>query len=215
MKVNNKGFTLIELMAVFVVLGVLMAVTIPNIVGIRTANRQQTYSQDAKKFKNSVEYRFRGDNTIEKPENENECIIANLKYVAGSEYDNPPYGGVYLMDYSYVIMVKKNKRYQYYVQLVEGVKYNPGGVNDDAKFCAEEGCRGINLDLVTNLDGEKYQDEIDEFTSITSFATGLGNIKEMATEEQLVTFYATLANSIKDEDGNKICNSIKKVYYEG
>lgn len=211
---NNKGFTLIELMAVFVVLGVLLGVTIPNIVGITTANKQQTYADDAKKFKNAVEYRFRGDSTIEKPTNNNDCIIANLKYVAGSEYDNPPYGGVYLMDYSYVIMAKKNNEYKYYVQLVEGIKPNPSGANDNAKYCQEEGCRGIKLDLITKLDGEKYQNEIDEATSISYFTPSLADIKTKTTEAQLTAYYATLANTIKDEDGNKVCNVVKRVYYE-
>lgn len=213
MLMNNKGFTLIELMAVFVVLGVLMAVTIPNIVGITTANKQQTYAEDAKKFKNAVEYRFRGDSTIAKPQNNGDCIIANLKYVAGSEYDNPPYGGVYAMDYSYVIMAKKGNEYKYYVQLVEGVKYNPAGANDNAKYCQQEGCRGIKLDLITKLSGEKYQDEIDEATSISSFTPGLGDIKSKTTEAQLAAYYATLANNIKDEDGNKVCTTVKRVYY--
>lgn len=195
---NNKGYTLVELLAVFVVLGVLLAVTIPNIVGITTANRAQTYADDAKKFKNAVEYRFRGDSTIEKPQNEGDCIIANLKYVAGNEYENPPYGGEYLMDYSYVIMAKKDRQYKYYVQLIEKLPEN-------------EGYRGIKLDLITSLDGEKYQNEIDESVDVAVFQPNLSRINDFAAN--LNTYYTELAGNIKDEYGTKLCNVVKMVYY--
>lgn len=211
---NNKGFTLVELLAVFVVLGVLMAVTIPNIVGITTANKLQTYAEDAKKFKNSVEYSFRGDSTIEKPSANNECIIANLKYVAGSEFDNPPYGGKYMMNYSYVIMTKINKQYKYYVQLVEEL---PDG----------EGYRGIKLKEYSRLDGEKYQNEIDEEVDLIKFApemssTGIkiseGTSSDFLTPKPVTaSFNPMLTGSgeeLFDDKGGLICNVIKRVYFE-
>lgn len=198
---NNKGFTLIELMAVFVVLGVLMSVTIANIVGITTANKQQAYAEDAKKFKNSVEYRFRGDSTIEKPKNNNECIVANLKYIAGSEFDDAPYGGTYDMNRSYVIMTKKNNEYKYYVQLVEKIP--------------EGGYRGIKLDLINNLEGTKYQTEIDESTDIGNFSPDLSEIKGATTSDQLASYYSRLSGILSDEDGNKVCNVVNHVYYSG
>lgn len=199
---NDKGFTLVELMAVFVVLSVLMGVTIANIVGITTANRQQTYAEDAKKFKNSVEYRFRGDSTILKPQNNGECIVANLKYVAGSEFDSPPYGGVYDMNRSYVIMAKKNDEYKYYVQLVERIE--------------GEGYRGFRLDLVDNLQGEKYINEIDEFTDINKFKPDLSAIKSKTTPSAITAYYNELLGQFLDEDDNsRICSVVKSVYYDG
>lgn len=197
---NEKGFTLVELMAVFVVLGVLMGVTIANIVGITTANKQQAYAEDAKKFSNDVEYRFRGDSTIEKPKYNGECLIANLKYVAGSEFDEPPYGGVYDMDNSYVVMLKKDNEYKYYVQLIERID--------------GEGFRGIRLDNVNSLTGDKYQNEIDEATVIGDFAKGLGEIKSKSPTE-LPAYYTTLAGQIKAEDTTTaLCTKILHVYYE-
>ena len=212
MNLNSKGYTLIELLAVFVILGVLMAVTIPNIVGITEANKLQTYAEDAKKFKNTVEYRFRGDSTIEKPQNNGECIIANLKYVAGSEYDNPPYGGQYMMDQSYVIMVKDAKQYKYYVQLVEDLD-------------GDEGYRGVGLKDATLLDGEKYQDEIDEATNLSStsspFGPSLSAIAGASTEAEVTTVLTNLAPQIKgkkitspDNTLEQICTTIKTIYYE-
>ena len=40
MKLKNRGFTLVELLAMLVVLGILMAVTIPNITGILNQSKE-------------------------------------------------------------------------------------------------------------------------------------------------------------------------------
>lgn len=205
---NNKGFTLVELLAVLIILGVILGVTIPNIVGITTANKLQAYAEDAKKFKSTVEYRFRGDSTIDKPQSNNECIVANLKYVAGNEYDNPPYGGKYLMDQSYVVMAKINNEYKYYVQLIEDLP-------------EDEGYRGIRLDLSTKLDGTKYQDEIDEETSLDSFSLSLGDIVGITDDAAMTTYLNNLKTNIQIEvEGSEdaaarfICSSgVKRVYY--
>lgn len=148
MKLNNKGFTLIELLATMLVLGILMAMVIPNIIGISTQNKIATYAEDAKRFKNSVEYMLRSDSTLIRPKENGECVIVNLKYVNGSDadFDNPPYGGKYDMNSSYVVMSKEDKRYKYYVQLIEDL---PGN----------DGMRGIKLIEATRLDGDGYLDD--------------------------------------------------------
>ena len=155
---NNKGYTLVELLATMTILGVLLAVTIPNISGISTQNKMTAYAEDAKKFKNTAEYMFRGDDTVIKPQEDKHCIMINLRYVHGSDYDNPPYGGAYDMDNSFVVMVKYNKRYMYYVQLVE--KFTSDGVDN---------YRGVSLREYSELEGGKYLDCISEGVDMTPF----------------------------------------------
>ncbi len=163
MKLDEKGFTLIELMAVVVILGIIMVMTIPNIIGITNQNRITNYAEDAKKFKNSAEYMFRGDDTIEKPKQNGQCVMVNLKYLHNSEFDSPPYGGEYLMDYSYVIMKKENNRYVYYVQLLEKL---PDGA----------GYKGFNLIEASQLEGNDYFDLLAEKTSLSGYLKMTGGM---------------------------------------
>ena len=155
---NNKGFTLIELLGVMVILGMVMAVIIPNVSGISTQNKITTYAEDAKKFKSTVEYMLRGDDTVLKPKINNHCVLVDLKYVHGSEYDNPPYGGEYLMDKSFVLMTKVNNRYVYFIQLIE--KYNSDGTYY---------YKGFKLMEYSNLESTNYLNWLTESTSSSSF----------------------------------------------
>lgn len=218
---NNKGFTLIELLAVFVVLGVLLGVTIPNIIGITEANKIQTYADDAKRFKNAVEYAFRGDDTIILPKEAGDCIIANLNYVAGSEFNKPPYGGKYLTDRSVVVMrmvkVKEdgtiladsastgyNLTYKYYVQLIE----------EFSQANNTKGYRGIHLKDYQKLEGDKYLDQISESTSVNDFAKALEGYSAVTDATAMTTYLTNLKNNMKEQGkSTSLCNKIMAVYY--
>lgn len=41
---NNKGFTLMEILAVLVIMGVILAILIPSITGVRSRGEKQKYS---------------------------------------------------------------------------------------------------------------------------------------------------------------------------
>ena len=157
---NNRGYTLVELLATMIILGVLLAVTIPNISGISTQNKMTAYAEDAKKFKSTAEYMFRGDSTVKKPEVNKHCVIVNLKYVHGNDFDNPPYGGQYDMNNSFVVMVKKDNRYKYYVQLVEKFSVDGG-----------DNFRGFSLIEYEKLEGSKYLDQVSEGENMNPFVT--------------------------------------------
>ena len=218
---NNKGFTLIELLAVFVILGVLLGTTIPNIIGITEANKIQTYADDSKRFKNAVEYAFRGDDSIVLPIEAGDCIIANLNYVAGSEFNKPPYGGKYLTDRSIVVMrmvkVKDdgtiladnatsnfNYTYKYYVQLVE--EYTQGN--------GVKGYRGVHLKDFQKLEGDKYLNEISEYLSEDDFAKGLNGYSAITDATAMTTYLTNLKNNMKEQGkSTALCNKIMAVYY--
>lgn len=105
---NKKGFTLIELLATLVILGIIMAVAVPNVVGILTKNRNSTYVEDAKKLATTAEYKYRSNNTESKT-----CYT--LGELDSNEFENPPYDGEYLEKESYVEIESG----VYYVTLVE------------------------------------------------------------------------------------------------
>ena len=194
---NNKGYTLVELLATMVILGILMAVTIPNISGISTQNKITKYAEDAKKFKNTAEYMFRGDDTVVKPVNNKECLIVNLRYVHGNEYDDPPYGGSYDMDNSVVVMVKSNRRYEYYVQLVE--KFTADGVDN---------YRGFSLLKYSELESDTYLDKLSEGVNLTPFV----NITNWGSESSILGARRTSPSS-KTLKNIAVCDDIIGIYH--
>jgi type IV pilus assembly protein PilA len=50
MRINNKGFTLVELLAVLVIIALIGAIAIPNVISIADNNRKDLMLQDAMKF---------------------------------------------------------------------------------------------------------------------------------------------------------------------
>lgn len=187
-KLNNKGYTLVELLAAMIIIGVVMGVTIPNITGIAAQNKITAYAEDAKKFKNAVEYAIRGDDTVKKPVSNGQCVIANLRYIHGSDFDTAPNGGKYLMDKSFVVMVKKDNRYYYYVQLVE--EYSVSGSNN---------YKGYKLVEYADLEGDAYLDKMTEGVSISSFV----NIDFTAEKDVIKSL---LPSSVG-------CSTLVEVYY--
>ena len=49
-KINKRGFTLIELLAAMVILGMIMAIAVPNVIGILNNSRNRTDVEDAKRL---------------------------------------------------------------------------------------------------------------------------------------------------------------------
>lgn len=176
-KLNKRGFTLVELLATMVILGILMAVAVPNVVGVLTTNRNKTYVADAKKLVTQAEYKLRSSTSVVKPE-KNHCVIMALNYLDNNEFENPPYGGEYNKYQSYVIIKKTTSgSYDYYVQLDEDISAkatkegNEGKKKEDYSGVAD---RGIDLvkkedlynkqasELVVNITGKykiKYKDD--------------------------------------------------------
>ena len=115
---NSKGFTLVELIGSMVILGLLMLVVVPNVVGLMQSNRETVYMEDAKKLANIAKSKV-SNHKLEFLGN-NQCTFLGMGYLENSEFDNPPNGGCYDVNSSFVIVKKNNQNeYEYYVQLVE------------------------------------------------------------------------------------------------
>ena len=69
MNKNNKGFTLVELLAVIIILGIILAIAIPNIQNIIQQTRQKAYEAQIELFKEGVKkYVALYFNEIDNPE---------------------------------------------------------------------------------------------------------------------------------------------------
>lgn len=119
MRLNRKGFTLVELLAMLVVLGILMAVTVPNMSGILGSQKTNVLKEDVSKMVDSAKIKVASDNNIKKPKN-GKCLVFTLKYLdSNDDFKSGPNGKAYDMYGSFVIVKRDGSRYKYYVRLAE------------------------------------------------------------------------------------------------
>lgn len=154
---RKNGFTLIELLASLTILGLLMIVTVPNIVGILSQNRERIYNEDAKKMISTAKYKLAGtSNGVVKPAL-NECVVMSLGFLDNGEYDNPPNEGEYLREQSYVVIKKvagstsETYRYDFYVRLVEKFDGSLNGIDYSKESDVEKGVDTKKLNSISDV----------------------------------------------------------------
>ncbi len=121
-EMNNRGFTLVELLGSMVILGLLMLIVVPNVVGLLNSNKETVYVEDAKKLVNIAKTKATMKKDFSMPTAARPCVLLGLGYLDNSEFDTPPNGGCYDVNRSYVIIKLEDSQYKYYVQLVEYYK---------------------------------------------------------------------------------------------
>ncbi len=141
---NNRAFTLVELLAVLVVLGILMLIAVPNVLSIMDRNKKDLYISDATKMKTMAEYAIRTNTNIPLPEN-NEIMVLPLSSIDNGDMENDPEGRPYSKTDSYIAIIKVDGFDEYWVNLV--------GVNENSN-------RGIRLTKVDNLKSDNRFDLI-------------------------------------------------------
>ncbi len=112
MKLNKMGFTLVELLAAMVILGILMGVAIPNVIGVVNRQKNSAYIEDAKRMVIRARTTFSSNTNIDKESGT--CFT--LRYLDNGDFDEPPNGGAYLRKLSYV---RFNTPNEYTVTLIE------------------------------------------------------------------------------------------------
>ena len=124
---NDKGFTLVELLATLAILAIIMGIAIPNVLSTLEKNRKTTYIEDAKKLVTLAEYEFNKDEDLNV---DSGCVRINLSYLDKTDLEKGPNDGPYDPTNSYVIINydSTNNKYTYDVQLVENVGSNTKGI---------------------------------------------------------------------------------------
>ena len=183
MKKSNKGFTMVELLAAVVILGLLAALAIPLIMSLMDNSRNKIYISDAKKLVAQAEYKLKANNSsLELPDEDN-CIVVSLVYLNSSIFNNPPNGGTYLKENSFVVIKNiGNNKYEYSVMLVE--KYNKNGY------------RGVELISDTTLNSSDANRHVVNFKS--SDLIEVSNIQKSYINQKLGTGDGDYINEIEE-----------------
>ncbi len=150
---GRKGFTIIELLATITILSMIMLVAVPNIMSTLDKSKRRTYVEDAKKMITLAEYKFRANTTIEAPSGVKASAFP-LSSMDLTDFSDGPEGGSYDVQSSYVIMINKNNKYDYYVTLVE--RY---GATNSYKY------RGVSLKSRDDLLKQDAINDVIDFSS--------------------------------------------------
>jgi len=149
---NNKGFTLVEVLAMLVVLALLMAITIPNITGILSNQRLNVIRNDARTMVETAKVKVAKNENIKKPTS-GKCLVFSLDYLNDNDnINNGPNGGTYDKYESFVIYTRSGSQYKYYVRLIEkNSNYNYGIELEDINNITEN--KSSNIKKITSLIG--------------------------------------------------------------
>lgn len=116
---SKKGFTLVELLAMLVVLGVLMAVTVPNITGILSQSKNNILKDDVTKMVDTAKMKMATDESVKKPK-KGYCIVFTLNNLnINDDFKSGPNGEPYDKYNSFVVVRRIDNNYKYYVTLLE------------------------------------------------------------------------------------------------
>lgn len=164
MKRNKQGFTLVELLAAIVILGILMAFALPTIVNLMSNSKDKLYIDAAEKLIAQAEYKMHASsNEIEKPEIGN-AIVMSLVYLNNSDFDNPPGNGEFLKEASFVVVKNTDTGLEYSATVVEKVKkggYRGVKLAKDSELAR----KGANKYVYTPTETEIICVEVTEKTS--------------------------------------------------
>ncbi len=118
---KNKGFTLVEMIAVIVILGILLGIAVPTTITTINNQKRKAFIEDTLRFIASAKAKINEDKKIEYPK-DNEAVIVNLKNMNTEDFTTSPYGVPYNLASSFFVMVPcketKGRCYEIYVNLV-------------------------------------------------------------------------------------------------
>ena len=119
---NRKGFTMVELLAALVILGLLSTLAITTITRTIDKGRNKTYIADASNMVAQAEYLVKSKPAeIGRPPTGG-CIVIYLSYFNSDDFKSAPNGGEYDPDKSFVVYKNTGSGYEFAGMLIEKMK---------------------------------------------------------------------------------------------
>lgn len=152
---KNKGFTLIELIAVVVIMAIIALIATPNIVAMLDNGRKKDYVADARGFISKASYMYKQD----KYKNNTNYFVSSvdgykitLGNIKGIDDYSDPYDGKYDENTSYVLFTtntKTDSSGNSYVMAVEKIYL---------KSCDDKNCHEIAITEKDNLSVDSVEE---------------------------------------------------------
>ena len=91
---NNKGYTLVEVLSVFVILGIIIMISVPIVSGVINTSKEKAYDEQVKILEEAARtYMSRNSKELPMYENENKCItvetLKNNGFIKDKVIKNP------------------------------------------------------------------------------------------------------------------------------
>lgn len=123
---NKKGFTLIEILAVIIIIGIVATIGIAAVTSNIDRSRNSSFSTLARNYAESARS-MRGEDRLPHDPKDGEAVLIRVDALDGVTIENnedfsTAYGKL-LLDYSYVAIVNDGYNYKYYVSILDDTNH--------------------------------------------------------------------------------------------
>ena len=200
---NKKGFTLIEVIAVIIILGIIMLVAVPAVSGNIISTRKARYSSDIKAFMETIQGNYTSKFYGPLVENDEIMVVpiseSNLEK---GDNESSPFGR-YIAGQCYVIIEKTNYSYKYYAYFLDTSGY---GVY-------EKEYDEINRHIINTVGRDTIQDLSSFYTCSSDGMVSLQSTKAFEFKNKI---YMPCDSSVYTDEGcnNKTLPNIRMCEYD-